>query len=276
MRPLFPPRPTKTITQWTPPQFQDGRRTRSATGWSRTTSTRCMRRYQPSTANSSYRCANSSHERPSSSTGCLEMNSQLGFMAILSLTAALDKLPIWGIESYARWKSCQFEEWRVYCLHWTSCKHEEKLEFAWVNAYMLHVEVANLRSLAQVFMHRSSSWAANCYVIKASCIAVWWGHIYIKLIRGRCMLKNIYCIRHIFRESNFSRIGTSRHFREWLNSRSRRRAMDGGISIIHSFSELKANLASLPCTCTMYCTTSIAYTSRIHASGSEVNIFACC
>ena len=32
----------------------------------------------------------------------------------------------------------------------------------------------------------------------------------------------IYCIRHIFRESNFSRIGTLRHFREWLNSRSRR------------------------------------------------------
>ena len=31
-----------------------------------------------------------------------------------------------------------------------------------------------------------------------------------------------YCIRYIFRESNFSRIGTSRHFREWLNSRSRR------------------------------------------------------
>ena len=53
-----------------------------------------------------------------------------------------------------------------------------------------------------------------------------------------------YCIRYIFRESNFSRIGTSRHFREWLNSRSR--------------------------------STNIAYTSRIHASGSEVNIFACC
>ena len=47
-----------------------------------------------------------------------------------------------------------------------------------------------------------------------------------------------YCIRYIFRESNFSRIGTSRHFREWLNSRSRR-AMDGKISIIHSFSEGK-------------------------------------
>ena len=56
--------------------------------------------------------------------------------------------------------------------------------------------------------------------------------------------KLVYCIRYIFRESNFSRIGTSRHFRECLNSRSR--------------------------------STNIAYTSRIHASGSEVNIFACC
>ena len=33
---------------------------------------------------------------------------------------------------------------------------------------------------------------------------------------------------------------------------------------------------SLICTCTVYCTTSIAYTSRIHALGSEVNIFVCC
>ena len=47
-----------------------------------------------------------------------------------------------------------------------------------------------------------------------------------------------------FASQIFSRIGTSRHFREWLNSRSR--------------------------------STNIAYTSRIHASGSEVNIFACC
>ena len=30
-----------------------------------------------------------------------------------------------------------------------------------------------------------------------------------------------------FASPNFSRIGTSRHFREWVNSRSRRRAMDG-------------------------------------------------
>ena len=59
-----------------------------------------------------------------------------------------------------------------------------------------------------------------------------------------CFISVGYCIRYIFRESNFSRIGTSRHFREWLNSRSR--------------------------------STNIAYTSRIHASGSEVNIFACC
>ena len=38
----------------------------------------------------------------------------------------------------------------------------------------------------------------------------------------------------------------------------------------------KAKLAILPCTCTVYCTTSIAYTSRIHAAGSEINIFVCC
>ena len=38
----------------------------------------------------------------------------------------------------------------------------------------------------------------------------------------------------------------------------------------------KAKLAILPCTvCNVYCTTRIAYTSRIHASGSEVNIFTC-
>ena len=52
--------------------------------------------------------------------------------------------------------------------------------------------------------------------------------------------------------------------------------MDGEISIIHSFLEFKAKLAILPCTCTVYCTTSIVYTSRIHASGSEVNICVCC
>ena len=48
------------------------------------------------------------------------------------------------------------------------------------------------------------------------------------------LLVTMYCIRHIFRESNFSRIRTSRHFREWLNSRSRRRAMDKEISTYHS------------------------------------------
>ena len=42
--------------------------------------------------------------------------------------------------------------------------------------------------------------------------------------------KSTYCIRHIFRESNFSRIRTSRHFCEWLNSRSKR-AMNGEVSI---------------------------------------------
>ena len=39
-----------------------------------------------------------------------------------------------------------------------------------------------------------------------------------------------YCIRHIFRESNFSRIRTLRHFREWLNLRSKR-AMNGEVSL---------------------------------------------
>ena len=34
----------------------------------------------------------------------------------------------------------------------------------------------------------------------------------------------------------------------------------------------KAKLAILPCMCTVYCTTSIAYTVCIHASESEVNI----
>ena len=77
----------------------------------------------------------------------------------------------------------------------------------------------------------------------------------------------IYIASQIFHESGLQ---------EWLNSLSRRRAMDGEIGIIHSFLELKAKLAILPCTCTVYCTTSIAYTSRIHASRSEVNIFVCC
>ena len=40
-----------------------------------------------------------------------------------------------------------------------------------------------------------------------------------------------YCIRHIiFCDSNFSRLRTLRHFREWLNSRSKR-AMNGEVSI---------------------------------------------
>ena len=61
-----------------------------------------------------------------------------------------------------------------------------------------------------------------------------------------------YCIRHIFSESNFSRIGTSRHFREWLNSRLRRRAMDEEISIIHSFSEGKISDSALHMHCVLY------------------------
>ena len=75
-------------------------------------------------------------------------------------------------------------------------------------------------------------------------MAVDWSFSLLIWISGTYKLATNYCIRYIFRESNFSRIGTSRHFREWLNSRSR--------------------------------STNIAYTSRIHASGSEVNIFACC
>ena len=54
--------------------------------------------------------------------------------------------------------------------------------------------------------------------------------------------------------------------------------MDGKISVIHSFLELKAKLAILPCMCTVYCTSLVlrTYTSRIHVSGSEVSIFVCC
>ena len=50
-----------------------------------------------------------------------------------------------------------------------------------------------------------------------------------------------YCIRHIFCESNFLQIRTSRHFREWLNLRSRRRAMDAEISTYHSLIFSKQN-----------------------------------
>ena len=85
-----------------------------------------------------------------------------------------------------------------------------------------------------------------------------------------------YCIRHIFREFNFSRIGTSRHFREQLNSRSRKRAMDGEIIIIYSYYFQKAKLAIMTCTCNVYCTTMyIAYTSRIHASGQIGGKYFC-
>ena len=42
------------------------------------------------------------------------------------------------------------------------------------------------------------------------------------IFREKGYILGAYCIRHIFRESNFSRIGNLRHFREWLNSRSRR------------------------------------------------------
>ena len=65
----------------------------------------------------------------------------------------------------------------------------------------------------------------------------------------------MYCIRHIFRESNFSQIWTSRRDR-------------GG----QQWTEKLVLFTNLHMHCVLY-TTSIAYTSRIHASGSEVNIF---
>ena len=64
-----------------------------------------------------------------------------------------------------------------------------------------------------------------------------------------------YSIRHIFRESNFLRIRTSRHFREFNHSRSRRRAMEAEISsllIIHSFSEGKISDPALDVHCVLY------------------------
>ena len=76
----------------------------------------------------------------------------------------------------------------------------------------------------------------------------------------QCTVYAIY-----FRESNFSRIGASRHFREWLNSRSRRRAiMDGG---------RRNSFARALCT--------VLLVLRIHKSHSCVGIggkfiFACC
>ena len=64
-----------------------------------------------------------------------------------------------------------------------------------------------------------------------------------------------YCIHHIFCESNFLRIGTSRLFREWVNSRLRRRAMDREISIIHSFAQV-CNVMTVYCTNTPFKPTS--------------------
>ena len=75
-----------------------------------------------------------------------------------------------------------------------------------------------------------------------------------------------YCIRHIFCESNFSRIWTSRHFCEWLNSRSRRRA-------IMDRSEKSVSFTHLHMHCVLYYWYCVWYTSCILASGSEVNLF---
>ena len=64
--------------------------------------------------------------------------------------------------------------------------------------------------------------------VKFVCLSV-----FVYIVQLQTIAKFGYCIRHIFRESNFSRIGTSRHFREWLISQSRR-AMDAEISTHHS------------------------------------------
>ena len=92
--------------------------------------------------------------------------------------------------------------------------------------------------------------------------------IHCWLCKGGSLCK--YYIRHIFCESNFSRIGTARHFREWLNLRSRRRAiMDGG---------QRNQYHSLICMCTVYCTTSIAHICKSHCCigiGGKF-IFGCC
>ena len=75
----------------------------------------------------------------------------------------------------------------------------------------------------------------------------YWKRIFIHPVPMNFSGLKVYCIRHIFCESNFSRIGTSRHFREWLNSRSRR-AMDAEISTYHSLTfRRKYELSCLAC-----------------------------
>ena len=75
--------------------------------------------------------------------------------------------------------------------------------------------------------------AANSYAYILDNRPIWQNRLWWLIkIQNRCILTNfvsivcmwaiVYCIRYIFRESDFSRIGTSRHFHEWLNSRSRR------------------------------------------------------
>ena len=67
---------------------------------------------------------------------------------------------------------------------------------------------------------------------------------------------------HIFRESNFSRIRTLRHFREWLNSRSKS-AMNGEFSIRLVVScALHVHCVKKKCVCMLH-----------SCVGSEVNIF---
>ena len=53
--------------------------------------------------------------------------------------------------------------------------------------------------------------------------------------------------------------------------------MDAEIRYLSYTHRQKAKLAiPVPCTCTVYCTTVLRTQVAFNASGSEVNIFACC
>ena len=83
-----------------------------------------------------------------------------------------------------------------------------------------------------------------------------------------------YCIRHIFVSNFFANLEFKTFSREVKFTI--REESNGRRNHYLSFTDFqKAILAILPCPCTVCCTTSIAYTSRIHASGSEVNICVC-
>ena len=83
--------------------------------------------------------------------------------------------------------------------------------------------------------------------------------------------QDYYCICHIFHESNFSRIGTSRHFREWLNSRSRRRAMDGEFTYLH-FARALCTVQSV----LLVLHTQVAFLGLHSCVGIGGKFFACC